>query len=79
LSVSTIALLLQTGIILFLVAGIIFALKQKNTTRSGSFASMVALHDMQPKDKQSGIEITIEKQSQKKWEAEESGEGIKQL
>jgi uncharacterized membrane-anchored protein YitT (DUF2179 family) len=74
MSVSTIALIIFIGIVLFLIAGIIFAIRSNNTTHSGSFASMVVFHDMQPKDKQSAIEIIIEKQAQKKWEEEKSGE-----
>jgi hypothetical protein len=77
---STIALLLFIGIIVFLLAGIIsiFVFKdKKDLQRSGSFASMAAFHDMQGKDKQNAIETIIEKQAEKKWEAEESGEGIK--
>jgi hypothetical protein len=58
-----------------LLGGIIYAIRQKNTQCSGSFASMVAFNDMQPKDKQNAIEIVIEKQAGKKWEAEKSGEG----
>jgi hypothetical protein len=78
MSDSTLALLLFIGVIVFLVGGIIYAMTQRNTTHSGSFASMAAFHDMQPKDKQGAIEIIIEKQAQKRWEAEESGEGNKQ-
>jgi hypothetical protein len=74
MSNSTIALLLFIGIILFLTAGIIYAIRQKNITHSGSFASMAAFHDMQAKDKQSAMESVIEQQAQKKWEEEESGE-----
>jgi predicted Holliday junction resolvase-like endonuclease len=75
MSDSTIALLLFIGIIVFLLAGIVYAIRQKNTQCSGSFASMAVFHDMQSKEKQSAVEIIIEKQAQKKWEDEESGEG----
>ena len=75
MSDSTIALLIFIVIILSLLAGIIYAIRQKNTQCSGSFASMAAFHDMQGKDKQNAIEIIIEKQAEKKWEEEESGEG----
>jgi hypothetical protein len=74
MSNSTIALLLFIGIIIFLLAGIIYAIRQKNITHSGSFASMAAFHDMQAKDKQNAMESVIEQQAQKKWEEQESGE-----
>ena len=81
MAVSTIALLLFIGVIALLLAGIIAAIvsnDDKRLQRSGSFASLAAFHDFQGKDKQNAIEIIIEKQSEKKWEAEESGEGNKQ-
>ena len=78
MSNSTIALLLFIGVVIFLLAGIIYAIRQKNIQCSGSFASMVVFHDMQSKGKQSAVEIVIERQSQKKWDDEESGEGNNQ-
>ena len=76
MSNSTIALLLFIGIIVFLLAGIIYAIRQKNVQCSGSFASMAAFHDMQSKEKQNAIETVIEQQAEKKWEEQESGKGI---
>ncbi len=73
MSTSTLALLLFIGIIAVLVGGIVFAMRQKNTTHSGSFASMVAFMDMQAKDKQKGLETVIERQAEKKWQEEENG------
>jgi hypothetical protein len=78
MSNSTIALLLIIAFIVLILIGIISAITSKDKKRlqrSGSFASMAAFHDMQGKDKQNAIETIIEKQSDKKWEEEESGEG----
>ena len=75
MSNSTIALILFIGIIVFLLAGIIYAIRQKNVQCSGSFASMAAFHDMQSKEKQNAIETVIEQQAEKKWEEQESGKG----
>jgi len=75
MSNSTIALLLFIGVIIFLLAGIIYAIRQKNIYTSGSFASLAAFHDMQGRDKQNAIETVIEQQAEKKWKEEESGEG----
>jgi hypothetical protein len=73
---STVALLLFIGIIILLLAGIVYAIASKNGTKgSGSFASMAAFHDMQGKDKQNAIETVIEQQAEKKWEEQESGQG----
>jgi predicted Holliday junction resolvase-like endonuclease len=72
---STIALLIFIGVIVFLLAGIIYAIREKNIHRSGSFASMAAFHDMQSKEKQNAMETVIEMQAEKKWEEQESGEG----
>jgi hypothetical protein len=77
MSNSTIQLLIIIGIIVFLVGGIIYAIRSKNTQRSGSFASMAAFHDMQSREKQNAIETVIEQQAEKKWAEEESGEGEK--
>ena len=74
----TIALLLFIAVVILLLAGIIAAAvskDKKRLQRSGSFASMAAFHDFQGKDKQNAIETVIEKQAEKKWEDEESGEG----
>jgi len=79
MSNSTIALLLFIGIIVFLIAGIIYAIRQKNIQCSGSFASMIVFHDMQSKEKQNAVEIIIEKQAQKKWEDDENGKGKNQI
>jgi hypothetical protein len=73
----TIALLLFSAVVILLLAGIIAAAAGKDKKalqRSGSFASMAAFHDFQGKDKQNAIETIIEKQAEKKWEDEESGE-----
>ena len=75
MSNSTIILLLFIGVIVFLMAGIIYAIREKNVQRSGSFASMAAFHDMQSKEKQNAVETVIERQAEMKWEEEESGEG----
>jgi hypothetical protein len=40
---------------------------------------MVVFHDMQSKEKQSAVEIIIEKQAQKKWEDDENGKGKNQI
>jgi predicted Holliday junction resolvase-like endonuclease len=74
---STIALLIFIGVIVLLLAGIIYAMRQKNIYHSGSFASMAAFHDMQAKDKQNAMETVIEMQAEKKWEEQESGEDKK--
>jgi hypothetical protein len=74
MSNSTIALFIYIAVVVFLIAGIIYAMRSKNTQCSGSFASMAALHDMGGKDEQNAIETIIEKQAEKKWEDEESGE-----
>jgi predicted Holliday junction resolvase-like endonuclease len=71
---STIALLIFIGVIVFLLAGIIYAIRSKNTQCSGSFASMAAFHDMQTAEKQNAMETVIEMQADKKWEEQESGE-----
>jgi hypothetical protein len=71
---SLLALLVFLGIVVALLAGIIIAMRSKNTTHSGSFASMVAMHDMMPKDKQKAVEIVMEQKEQKKWKEEESGD-----
>jgi hypothetical protein len=76
MSNSTIGLLIVVGIIVLLLAGIvsIFVSKdKKKLRRSGSYASMVAFHDMQPKDKQKAIEIVMEQKEQMKWKEEKSG------
>jgi predicted Holliday junction resolvase-like endonuclease len=75
MSNSTIGLLLFIGVIVLLLAGIIYAIREKNVQRSGSFASMAAFHDMQSKEKQNAIETVIEMQAEKKWEEQERGEG----
>jgi len=72
---STIILLIFIGVIVFLLAGIIYAIRSKNTQHSGSFASMAAFHDMQSAEKQRAMETVIEQQADKKWEEEESGKG----
>jgi hypothetical protein len=74
---STIGLLIMIGVIVVLLAGIIYAIRQNNTQRSGSFASMAAFHDMQSAEKQNAMETVIEQQADKKWKEEESGEGKK--
>jgi len=75
MSNSTIILLIFIGVIVFLLAGIIYAIRSKNTQHSGSFASMAAFHDMQTGEKQKAMETVIEQQADKKWEEEVSGEG----
>lgn len=74
---STIALLIFIGIIIFLLAGIIsiFVIKDKKSLqRSGSFASMAAMHDFQTKEKQKAMETIIEQKADKKLEEQESDE-----
>ena len=63
------------GVIILLLGGIIYAIREKNVRHSGSFASMAAFHDMQSKEKQNAVETVVEQQAEKKWEEEESGEG----
>ena len=78
MSNSTIALLLSVGIIVSLLTIIIYTIAhkdKKDLQRSGSFASMAALHDMGGKDEQNAIETVIEQQAVKKWKEQESGEG----
>jgi hypothetical protein len=72
-----IGLLIFIGIILFLIAGIIYAINSKNTKGSGSYASMAAFHDMQTGEKQRAIEYVIENHAEKKWKEEENGENSK--
>jgi predicted Holliday junction resolvase-like endonuclease len=78
MSNSTIILLIFIGVIVFLLAGIIYAIRQKNTQCSGSFSSMAAFHDMQTLEKQKAVETIIEQKAEKKWEEEESGEEKKE-
>jgi len=81
MSNSTIALLLFIGVIIFLLVVVIYTIANKDKKklqRSGSFASMAAFHDIQGRDKQNAIETVIEKQAEKKWEEQESGEGNNQ-
>ena len=76
MSNSTIALLVFICVIVFLLTVIIYTIAhddKKKLQRSGSFASMVAFHDMQSNEKQNAVETVIEKQAQKKWESDESG------
>lgn len=76
MSNATTALLLFIGVIVFLLTVIIYTIAhkdKKDLQRSGSFASMVVFHDMQSKEKQNAVEIIIDKQAQKKWESDESG------
>ena len=75
MSNSTIIALIFVGIIIALLAGIIYAIRSKNTQCSGSFASMAAFHDMQSAEKQKAMETVIEQKAEKKWIEEESGEG----
>jgi hypothetical protein len=78
MSASTIVLLFSITVIAVLLAGIIYAIvnkDEKRLQRSGSFASLAAFHDMQGRDKQNAIETIIEKKAEIKWEEEESGEG----
>jgi predicted Holliday junction resolvase-like endonuclease len=70
---STVALIIFIVIVVFLLAGIIYAITAKNTTHSGSFASMAAMQDFQPKDKQRAMEVVIQ-QKEKKQKEDESGE-----
>jgi len=75
MSNSTIILLIFIAVIIGLLAGIIYAINQKNTQCSGSFASMAAFHDLQNAEKQKAMEIVVEQKADKKWTEEESGEG----
>ncbi len=78
MAASTLMVLIIVGIILALLAGIVYAITSKSGTKhSGSYASMVAFHDMQPKDKQIAIEIVMEQKEEKKLKEQESGEGKK--
>ena len=80
MSDSTLALLLCLGIIVSLLAVIIYTIAhkdKKDLQRSGSFASMAAFHDFQAKDKQNAMETIIEHNAQKKMSEEESGEDKK--
>ena len=75
---STVALLLFIGVIISLLTVIIYTVAHKDKNdlqRSGSFASIAALHDMGGKDEQNAIETVIEQQAEKKWKEQESGEG----
>jgi DNA-binding cell septation regulator SpoVG len=75
MSDSTLALLIFIAIIIAMIFGIWIAIvDKKRTKRSGSFASMAVFHDMQSKEKQNVIEAVIEKQAEKKWEEQESGD-----
>jgi len=81
MSNSTIALFLFIGVIISLLTVIIYTIAhkdKKDLQRSGSFASMAALHDMGGKDEQNAIETVIEQQADKKWKEQESGEGSNQ-
>ena len=44
--------------------------------KGSSAASITAFHDMQPRDKQNAIEVSIEQKAGKRWEEQESGEGM---
>ena len=66
------ALMLLIGIALLMGGGIVALVVKKK--RWGNFASLTAFHDFQPKDKQAGIEMVIEKKASKKMEEQESGE-----
>ena len=77
MSAETLVLVIFIVLIGLLLFGIVYAIRSKNTTHSGSFASMAAFHDFQAKDKQNAMETVIEKQAQKKWEEDESGEDKK--
>ncbi len=76
MSPSLLSALIGIGIIVLLIAGIIYAIRQKNTQSSGSFASMTAFMEMQTKEKQKAMETIIEQKAEKKWEEQESGENI---
>ena len=55
------------------------AIMDKTRTQcSTGFGPMTAFHDMQSKEKQNAIETIIEKQAEKNWDSEESGEGKKE-
>jgi hypothetical protein len=75
MSNTALSLILFLVLIFFLAAGIIYAIRKKNTQSCGSFASMAAFHDMQSKEKQNAVEIVIEMQAGKKWEEQKSGQG----
>ena len=58
-------------VVAVLVIGIIKAIKDP---KKSSMASYAAFHDLQPKDKQAGVEAVMEQNAEKKKKAEESGE-----
>ena len=60
-------------IILVLLAGIVMAIRSKNTERSGSYASMAAMHDFQTKEKQKAMETVMEQKADRKMNEQESG------
>ena len=64
-----IALALGLGILLFVAIALGWIPKN-----DGSGASITALHDLQPVDKQRATEIVIEQKAGKRWTAQESGD-----
>jgi len=64
-----IALALGLGILLFVAIALGWIPKN-----DGSGASITALHDLQPVDKQHATEIVIEQKAGKRWTAQESGD-----
>ena len=66
---SSILILIGVGVLL--TAGVIaIAVRPKGW---GNFASLTAYHDFQPKDKQEGIEIVIEKKAGKNMTEQQNG------
>jgi predicted negative regulator of RcsB-dependent stress response len=75
---STIALLLFIGVIISLLNVFIYTVAhkdEKDLQRSGSFALMSAVYDMQGRDKQNAIETVKGLQAEKIWKEQGSGEG----
>ena len=60
------------GVGLLVAGGLVGMIVRRK--RWGNFASLTAFHDFQPKDKQAGIEIVIEKKAGKKLEEQKSGD-----
>lgn len=63
--------LIFAAIVVILLVGIVKAIKEP---KKSGFASYAAFHDLQPKDKQEGVEAIIEQNAEKKKNAEQSGE-----
>ena len=68
---DVISILILIGVGLILVAGVmVIVIRPKGW---GNFASLTVYHDFQPRGKQEGVEIVIEKKAGKKMGEQESG------